>query len=35
MAKAPDAAAPLLLCPECKTEMRLFGIEAENPGRDP
>jgi hypothetical protein len=25
---------PLILCPDCKAEMRLFGIEAENPVRD-
>jgi hypothetical protein len=25
---------PLILCPGCKIEMRLFGIEAESPVRD-
>jgi hypothetical protein len=25
---------PLIVCPDCKTEMRLFGIEAESPVRD-
>ena len=25
---------PLLLCPKCKIEMRLFGIEAESQTRD-
>jgi hypothetical protein len=25
---------PLILCPECKIEMRLFGIEAESDVRD-
>ena len=25
---------PLILCPQCKVEMRLFGIEAENSTRD-
>jgi hypothetical protein len=25
---------PLILCPDCKLEMRLFGIEAESPIRD-
>jgi hypothetical protein len=25
---------PLLLCPNCKVEMRLFGMEAESPTRD-
>ena len=34
MAKAPNAVEPLLLCSKCKTEMRVFGIEAEKPGRD-
>jgi hypothetical protein len=37
MAKRPPAAAPvapLILCPKCQREMRLFGIEAERPGRD-
>ena len=29
----PDA-EPLLLCPRCELEMRLLGIEAEEPGRD-
>ena len=28
-------AEPLLPCPECKTEMRLVGIEAESGTRDP
>jgi hypothetical protein len=33
--KKPDhAAKPLLLCPRCKLEMRLLGIEAEKAGRD-
>jgi hypothetical protein len=27
--------APLMLCPTCATEMRLLGIESENPARDP
>jgi hypothetical protein len=26
--------APLMLCPTCATEMRLLGIESENPTRD-
>ena len=26
--------APLMLCPTCATEMRLLGIESENPARD-
>src|ERR1700722_1061863 len=32
----PPAApfAPLMLCPGCATEMRLLGIESENPARD-
>jgi hypothetical protein len=30
----PEPAEPLLLCPKCKTEMRVFGIEPEKPGRD-
>ena len=34
MAKVPDPAEPLLLCPKCKTEMRVFGVEPEQPGRD-
>jgi hypothetical protein len=25
---------PLILCPDCKVEMRLFGTEAENEVRD-
>ncbi|MEY9423187.1 putative RNA-binding Zn-ribbon protein involved in translation (DUF1610 family) [Bradyrhizobium japonicum] len=25
---------PLILCPTCKVEMRLFGIEMESPLRD-
>jgi hypothetical protein len=25
---------PLILCPDCKIEMRLFGTEAESPVRD-
>ena len=25
---------PLILCPRCRIEMRLFGIEAENESRD-
>ena len=25
---------PLILCPDCKVEMRLFGIESENSVRD-
>jgi hypothetical protein len=25
---------PLMLCPRCKAEMRLFGIEPESPGRE-
>ena len=25
---------PLMLCPRCKVEMRLFGMEAESPTRD-
>lgn len=25
---------PLIVCPKCKLEMRLFGIEAENEVRD-
>jgi hypothetical protein len=24
----------MILCPDCKVEMRLFGIESENPVRD-
>ncbi len=27
-------AEPLLLCPTCACEMRLFGIESEKPDRD-
>jgi hypothetical protein len=27
-------APPLLVCPVCAREMRLFGIEPEKPGRD-
>ena len=34
MAKVPDPVEPLLLCPKCKTEMLVFGIEPEKPGRD-
>ena len=34
MVKAPDPVEPLLLCPKCQTEMRVFGIEAEKPGRE-
>ena len=34
MAKAPDACRAALALPQCKTEMRVFGIEAEKPGRD-
>lgn len=26
--------APLMLCSTCATEMRLLGIECENPARD-
>jgi hypothetical protein len=33
-AKTPHPAEPLLLCPKCKTEMRVFGIEPEKLGRD-
>jgi hypothetical protein len=25
---------PLIRCPDCKVEMRLFGIEGESPVRD-
>lgn len=37
MAQIPDAGVaiePLILCPTCKVEMRLFGIEPQKPGRD-
>ena len=34
MSNTPDI-EPLVLCPDCKVEMRLFGIEAESPVRDP
>ena len=34
MAKALDPVEPLLLCRKCQTEMRVFGIEPEKPGRD-
>jgi predicted RNA-binding Zn-ribbon protein involved in translation (DUF1610 family) len=26
--------APLMVCPACGTEMRLFGVESETPTRD-
>jgi hypothetical protein len=32
--KPKSAAQPLLLCPQCKLELRLLGIEVERPGRD-
>ena len=31
---APRPREPFIVCPSCKREMRLFGIEAEKPGRD-
>jgi hypothetical protein len=33
-ATAAPKSAPLLLCSACKLEMRLVGIEVEEPGRD-
>ena len=33
MSDAPQI-EPLLLCPDCKVEMRLFGIESESSVRD-
>ncbi|WP_038957275.1 hypothetical protein [Bradyrhizobium japonicum] len=30
----PIEIEPLILCPTCKVEMRLFGIEMESPLRD-
>jgi predicted nucleic acid-binding Zn ribbon protein len=30
----PSSVEPLIVCPQCKVEMRLFGIEAETPIRD-
>jgi hypothetical protein len=30
----PPKSAPLLICPKCKLEMSLVGIEAEKPERD-
>ena len=37
MARPPQPVQPvepLLLCPKCRVEMRLFGIEPESPVRD-
>ena len=35
MVPQPDPVAKaLLLCPKCRVEMRLFGVEAESPERD-
>jgi hypothetical protein len=34
MASGPNPVKSLLLCPNCKTEMRLFGTEAESAKRD-
>ena len=34
MSTTKKPAEPLLLCPRCELEMRLLGIEAEEPGRD-
>ena len=31
---APKPRDPFIVCPSCKGEMHLFGIEAEKPGRD-
>ena len=33
LSKAPPS-EPLLLCPNCNVEMRLYGIEAESDARD-
>jgi hypothetical protein len=33
MADTPEI-EPLILCPDCKLEMRLFGTESESPIRD-
>jgi hypothetical protein len=33
-APTPEPAEPLLLCPICRIEMRLFGIEPESETRD-
>jgi hypothetical protein len=29
-----EPAKPLIVCPNCRLEMRLFGIEPESPKRD-
>jgi Zn ribbon nucleic-acid-binding protein len=34
MAPGPIAVKSLLICPTCKIEMRLFGMESENTQRD-
>ena len=37
MAPAPDPKAPaepLIVCPDCKIELRLFGVEPEHDHRD-
>jgi len=34
MARAADLIKPLMVCPKCGREMRLFGTEAESPKRD-
>jgi hypothetical protein len=33
MANTPEI-EPLIVCPDCKVEMRLFGIESESPIRE-
>ena len=33
-APAPSSVEPLILCPQCRAEMRLFGIEPETDSRD-
>jgi hypothetical protein len=30
----PTSVKPLILCPDCKVEMRLFGVEPETDIRD-
>jgi len=34
MARTADPIKPLMACPKCGQEMRLFGTEAESPKRD-
>ena len=34
MADTPTTIAPLIVCPVCDREMRLFGIEPESTKRD-